>query len=136
VLDFLVFDFVVDAGRPIDVIDRVDDLAHLLVVRVLLVELVLEILFEQRVLGLEILDLLLKLLHFPGLVVKHAGHLLELLLLGATDFLHLRVDIPLAHLEFLVFIFEVDEASAQGINAIALLIAVFYAELVVFNDLL
>ena len=56
-------------------------MADLLVVRVLLVDLILEVLLQKGVLSLEILNLFLKLLHFSRLVVQDSSHLLELLLL-------------------------------------------------------
>ena len=72
--------------------NRVDDLAHLLIVGVLALDLVLEVLLQLLVFQLDVLELLLKPSHDLLLCQKLLCHLSQGALLILFYLLHARID--------------------------------------------
>lgn len=99
-----------------DVVDGVDDLADLLGVLVLAVDLVLEVLFERAVLLVDLFQLQLQRLHLPLLLVQGVLKLCQLLRLVDPRLLHLLVDLLLALHELLILCLKVLEPVLQRFN--------------------
>ena len=71
----LVLELGKNLARRVDVIDRGNYLAHLLVVRILALDFILEVLLESLVLDLNSLNISLKNGHRPLLLVQFSRHL-------------------------------------------------------------
>ena len=113
--------------------NRVDDLAHLLIVGVLALDLILEVLLKLLIFQLDVFELLLKPSHDLLLSQKFFGHLSQGALLILFDLLHARIDGVLSLIELLVLVFQVDEATTETFNASTVVIV---NVLIVSDDLL
>ena len=117
----------------IDVLDRADNLADLLVVRVFAVDLVFEVLLQSRVVSRDFLDFTLQAGHLTLSFVKYGRHLGKLSALVFFDLLDAVIDLNLTIVELLVLLLEIDETASESLDAhIAILVKVF----VISHDLL
>ena len=78
-----------------DIIDRIYDLANFLRVLILLIDLILKILLQDRILRRNPFELTLNILHLPLLIIQGILQFIELVLLSGPCFLHLFVDLLL-----------------------------------------
>ena len=119
-------------ARLVDVIDRADDLAHLLLVLVLVLDLILKVKLQRLVLPRDILYLRLQRCHMALLPVQLLVKLLKRLLLLFFDLLHLLCDAHFPLIKLLVLVLQVGEAILQRIDRVLLTVVDIFR---VRNDL-
>ena len=106
----------------IDVIDRANNLANLLLILVFVLNLILEVELERLVLPRDVLNLLLQFAHITLLHVQLFVKVFESLPLLLLDLLHALVDGLFTDVELLVFVFQIGETVFQRVNRILLAI--------------
>ena len=96
----------------VDVSDRASDLADLLIIGVLTLNLVLKVLLQLLVLQLNLFQLMLQHGHVLLLFEKFLSHLGKGALLILLHLLHSLIDLVLPVVQLLIRLFQVDETAA------------------------